>query len=283
VQGFSYKLGDVVTRGSDLDNASFPTLQSMRGIDYDPDRDLANLRKLGRREKLEVHPDELREVEKSREEAEQQQRESESLLSIEAIERTPPETDPSMDLDFDGLIEVCEAIEANQNRGNPDLNKLIPMFRQTAKNDPLHRSRLEELVKACEEKTNPNQRTEIDFNDMIQILQKAREESMAILESYRSIDLEELREWYQQAAKNERGTEYLEKIAEIGKTLRDWQEDNSVGWDKVQEIDLEDIQRQMAIDKSNFQKSAPVVKVHMEIKVERVKQAKPKQSRGFSR
>jgi hypothetical protein len=196
VQGFSYKLGDVVTRGSDLDNASFPTLQSMRGIDYDPDRDLANLRKLGRREKLEVHPDELREVEKSREEAEQQQRESESLLSIEAIERTPPETDPSMDLDFDGLIEVCEAIEANQNRGNPDLNKLIPMFRQTAKNDPLHRSRLEELVKACEEKTNPNQRTEIDFNDMIQILQKAREESMAILESYRSVDLEELREWY---------------------------------------------------------------------------------------
>jgi hypothetical protein len=158
VQGFSYKLGDVVTRGSDLDNASFPTLQSMRGINYDPDRDLANLRKLGRREKLEVHPDELREVEKSKEEAEQQQPESESLLSVEAIEPTSPETDPSMDLDFDGLIEVCEAIEANQNRGNPDLNKLIPMFRQTAKNDPLHRSRLEKLVKACEEKTNPNQR-----------------------------------------------------------------------------------------------------------------------------
>jgi Relaxase/Mobilisation nuclease domain len=281
VQGFSYKLGDVVTRGSDLDNASFPTLQSMRGIDYDPDRDLTNLRKLGRREKLEVHPDELREVEKSRERAEQ--RESESLLNADAIEPTQPETDPSMDLDFDGLIKVCEAIAANQNRGNPDLNKLIPMFRQTAKNDPLHRSKLEELAKVCEQRTNPEQRTEIDFNSMILVLQRTRQESMDILESYRSIDLEELREWYQQAAKIERGTEYLEKIAEIGKTLRDWQEDNSVGWDKVQEIDFEDIQRQMAIDKSDFQKSAPVVKVHMEIKVERVKQAKPKQSRGFSR
>jgi hypothetical protein len=272
-----------VTRGSDLDNASFPTLQSMRGIDYDPDRDLANLRKLGRREKLEIHPDELREVEKSREQAEQQQRESESLQSFEVIEPTPVEIDPSMDLDFDGLIEVCEAIADKQPRGNPDLNMLIPMFRQTAKNDLLHRSKLEELAKVCEQKTNPEQRTEIDFNSMILILQRTRQESMDILESYRSIDLEELREWYQQAAKNERGNEYLEKIAEIGKTLRDWQEDNSVGWDKVQEIDLEDIQRQMAIDKSDFQKSAPVVKVHMEIKVERVKQAKPKQSRGFSR
>jgi Relaxase/Mobilisation nuclease domain len=267
VQGFSYKLGDVVTRGSDLDNASFPTLQSMRGINYDPDRDLANLRKLERREKLEVHPDELREVEKSREEAEQQQRESESLLSIEAIEPTQPETDPSMDLDFDGLIEVCEAIEANQNRGNPDLNKLIPMFRQTAKNDPLHRSRLEELVKACEEKTNPNQRTEIDFNDMIQILQKARKESMAVLESYRSVDLEELREWYQQAVKIGRNPEHLERITEIGQTLRDWQENNSVGWDKVQELNLPNIQRQMAIDRTDFQRSAPSVQVHMELEL----------------
>jgi Relaxase/Mobilisation nuclease domain len=283
VQGFSYKLGDVVTRGSDLDNASFPMLQSIRGIRYDPDRDLANLRKLGRREKLEIHPDELREVDKSREQAEQQQRESESLRNFEVIEPIPVETDPSMDLDFDGLIEACEAIAAKQPRGNPDLNMLIPMFRQTAKNDPLHRSKLEELAKVCEQRTNPEQRTEIDFNSMILILQRTRQESMDILESYRSIDLEELREWYQQAAKNERGTEYLEKIAEIGKTLRDWQEDNSVGWDKVQEIDLEDIQRQMAIDKSDFQKSAPVVKVHMEVKVERVKQAKPKQSRGFSR
>jgi Relaxase/Mobilisation nuclease domain len=89
VQGFSYKLGDVVTRGSDLDNASFPMLQSIRGISYDPDRDLANLRNLGRREKLEIHPDELREVEKSREQAEQQQRESESLRNFEVIEPIP--------------------------------------------------------------------------------------------------------------------------------------------------------------------------------------------------
>jgi hypothetical protein len=64
---------------------------------------------------------------------------------------------------------------------------------------------LEELAKVCEQKTNPEQRTEIDFNSMILILQRTRQESMDILESYRSVDVEELREWYQQAAKIERG------------------------------------------------------------------------------
>ncbi len=62
VQGFSYKLGEIVTRGSDLDNASFPTLQSARGIGYDAHRDLVNLRKIARGEKLEVEPDERWEI-----------------------------------------------------------------------------------------------------------------------------------------------------------------------------------------------------------------------------
>jgi hypothetical protein len=59
----------------------------------------------------------------------------------------------------------------------------------------------------------------------------------------------------------------LERITEIGQTLRDWQEDNSVGWDKVQELNLPNIQRQMAIDRTDFQRSAPSVQVHMELEL----------------
>lgn len=43
VQGISYRSGDLVVRGSDLKNASFPALQSLRGISYEPTRDLSNL------------------------------------------------------------------------------------------------------------------------------------------------------------------------------------------------------------------------------------------------
>lgn len=106
---------------------------------------------------------------------------------------------------------------------------------------------------------------------------------MAILESYRSVDLEELREWCQQAVKIGRNPEHLERITEIGQTLRDWQEDNSVGWDKVQELNLSNIQRQMAIDKADFQKDAPVAEVHIEKKTESIERSKPKLSRGRSR
>lgn len=63
VRGFSYKLGEVVTKGSDLENASFPSLQSVRGIGYDIDRDLVNLRSIARGEKLEIKPDEQWEIE----------------------------------------------------------------------------------------------------------------------------------------------------------------------------------------------------------------------------
>jgi hypothetical protein len=43
VLGLSYQQGDVVIRGSDLDQASFPALQS-RGVDYEIERDLYNLK-----------------------------------------------------------------------------------------------------------------------------------------------------------------------------------------------------------------------------------------------
>ena len=48
VQGLSYKQGDVVCRGSDLNSASFPALQSARGIGYDEGRDLSNLKKVAK-------------------------------------------------------------------------------------------------------------------------------------------------------------------------------------------------------------------------------------------
>lgn len=44
VQGLSYRQGDVIVRGCDLDGASLPKLRSVRAIDYDPQRDLESLR-----------------------------------------------------------------------------------------------------------------------------------------------------------------------------------------------------------------------------------------------
>jgi Relaxase/Mobilisation nuclease domain len=87
-----------------------------------------------------------------------------------------------------------------------------------------------------------------------------------LIEKYQSVDLEELRDWYDKAAEIDRGGEYLERIAAVGKTLQDWQGDSSVGWDEVQQIDLDEIRRQMEIDKAEHQKisEAPTVRVQSE-------------------
>ncbi len=53
VQGISYGSGDVVVRGSDLKGASFPALQQ-RGIEFDPGRDLVNLKSVIKGVQLEV-------------------------------------------------------------------------------------------------------------------------------------------------------------------------------------------------------------------------------------
>ncbi len=54
VQGMSYRQGDVVLRGCDLNNASLPRLQSVRAIQYDLGRDLVSLQAIGRGERLQV-------------------------------------------------------------------------------------------------------------------------------------------------------------------------------------------------------------------------------------
>lgn len=56
VQGISYRSGDLVVRGSDLDSGSFPALQQ-RGIKFNPGRDLASLRSALKGERLEVDRD----------------------------------------------------------------------------------------------------------------------------------------------------------------------------------------------------------------------------------
>lgn len=57
VQGVSYKCGEVVVRGSDLDDASFPSLQSARGIGYEELRDLPSLRLVAKGGQLETNKD----------------------------------------------------------------------------------------------------------------------------------------------------------------------------------------------------------------------------------
>ncbi|MEC4895925.1 MAG: relaxase/mobilization nuclease domain-containing protein [Oscillatoria sp. PMC 1051.18] len=54
VQGISYCLDDVKFPGSKLGNASFPKLQSKRGVSFDPERDLAALKKAAASEMVEV-------------------------------------------------------------------------------------------------------------------------------------------------------------------------------------------------------------------------------------
>jgi Relaxase/Mobilisation nuclease domain len=56
VQGISYRSGDVVVRGSDLDRASFPALQQ-RGVRFDPARDLVSLRSVLKGAKLKADLD----------------------------------------------------------------------------------------------------------------------------------------------------------------------------------------------------------------------------------
>jgi len=54
VQGLSYKCGEVVVRGSDLNSASFPALQSAHGIGYDERRDLPSLKVIAKGGQLEA-------------------------------------------------------------------------------------------------------------------------------------------------------------------------------------------------------------------------------------
>jgi Relaxase/Mobilisation nuclease domain len=56
VQGISYRSGNLVVRGSDMDRASFPALQQ-RGIEFTPARDLVSLRTVLKGGKLEVDQD----------------------------------------------------------------------------------------------------------------------------------------------------------------------------------------------------------------------------------
>lgn len=53
VQGISYRSGNAVARGSDLQRASFPALQQ-RGIEFDPAQDLASLKSALRGGQLEI-------------------------------------------------------------------------------------------------------------------------------------------------------------------------------------------------------------------------------------
>lgn len=53
VQGISYRSGDAIVRGSDLEGASFPALQQ-RGIEFERARDLANLKSALKGERLET-------------------------------------------------------------------------------------------------------------------------------------------------------------------------------------------------------------------------------------
>jgi MobA/MobL family len=75
-----------------------------------------------------------------------------------------------------------------------------------------------------------------------------------IIKEYQSVKLDNLREWYQQAVIIGRDHKHLARIAEIGQALRDWQSDNSVGWDKIQALNLNNIQHQMTIDQSEYQR-----------------------------
>lgn len=52
VQGISYQQGKVVVRGSDLVGASFPELQSERGLVYDPAHDLSALKRISKGDRL---------------------------------------------------------------------------------------------------------------------------------------------------------------------------------------------------------------------------------------
>ena len=54
VQGVSYKQGNVICRGSDLNSASFPALQSAHGIGYDERRDLPSLKVIAKGGQLEA-------------------------------------------------------------------------------------------------------------------------------------------------------------------------------------------------------------------------------------
>jgi hypothetical protein len=106
-----------------------------------------------------------------------------------------------------------------------------------------------------------------------------------LMEKYQSVDLDELREWYEKAVEIGRSGEYLEKIVAVGTTLRDWQNDRSVGWDEVQKLDLDEIRQNMKIDREEHQKLAAVsqqvsTKIpSIEVKIERPVE-KPQKSRS---
>ena len=74
-----------------------------------------------------------------------------------------------------------------------------------------------------------------------------------LIDRYLAIDPDELQEWQQQATAIGRSSDYLERITEMSQTLRDWQSNRFIGWEKLQEFSLDDIQQQMASDKGEYQ------------------------------
>ena len=109
------------------------------------------------------------------------------------------------------------------------------------------------------------------------MLQKQLEEvkqrllNQQLIEQYRSVDLDELRDWYEKAVKLDRSGEYLERIVEVGKILRDWQEDRSIGWDEVQKLDLDEVRQNMEIDKKEHQKSFISVQQKVQIQASKIR------------
>jgi hypothetical protein len=74
-----------------------------------------------------------------------------------------------------------------------------------------------------------------------------------LIDRYLAINPDELQEWQEQATAIGRSSEYLERITEMSQTLRDWQSNRSIGWEKLQKFSLDDIQQQMASDKGEYQ------------------------------
>jgi Relaxase/Mobilisation nuclease domain len=149
----------------------------------------------------------------------------------------------------------------------------------------LMRSGIVEVQKQVNQKTSERIDRQADkIQEQLEIMNQ-RLLSQQLVGSYQSVDLDDLREWHREAQVIGRSDEYLARIVEVGQTLRDWQEDNSVGWDEVQKLDLDKIRENMVSDREEYQKSLIVVKVEIEepkikVQIERSSKA-PSRSRGM--
>jgi Relaxase/Mobilisation nuclease domain len=182
-------------------------------------------------------------------------------LMVAGIEVRHQSIDKSKGISYQFQGVACSGTQLGAAYTWPGLQKYLKVDYQADRDEPQIQQLYQLGVSAVQKQQNQGLSEKIDrqaqqLNQQSSALQQKLADlttQQQLIDRYLAINPDELQEWQEQATAIGRSSEYLERITEMSQTLRDWQSNRSIGWEKLQGFNLESIQQQMASDKGEYQ------------------------------